>query len=282
MFLINSGQAQGPAPTKKKTETMNHANILLHKEFKSMFRDMCAVIGVQILYFFLMFQVISFFRFSGNTRDIGNTLMEWYTLGLFDHSYFVYPAMLAYYLYAGEKTSTMYVDLSLPARSDLYLRNKFLIITASMAISIVIVMVASFIYMPTEKPVGLYQVYIPNAHSVLDWVYRLVATPFLLLCLVCTAWGAAQVSQHHRFIAGLVALIASYVVYLLINATVLYDVIRFAYSAVTHILKAINSDSIDSTLYFKVYFSAKVIYVLSLGGLFYKTGMILFRKYSEI
>lgn len=116
----------------------------------------------------------------------------------------------------------------------------------------------------------------------LDGVYQLTALPFILLCLVCTIWGAAQTMQHHRLLIGISVLIIGYVAFQWIYESLLHDVIRYVEQAVTQILTTIHSESVDSRLHFKVYFTVKVMYVLCLGGLYYFVGVILFKKFSSI
>ncbi|MBN1292104.1 MAG: hypothetical protein JXB48_09725 [Candidatus Latescibacteria bacterium] len=135
---------------KAKITTMKQTIALFLKEFKNMCPEICAIFVVQIGYFFVMFSIISFFRFSGHPQNMAQSSMERYILGLFDMSFYLYPALLVYSLYIEERTGTVYLAYFLPAGRSMYLQIKFLIAAAFMALSIAVVTVTAYIYLPPD------------------------------------------------------------------------------------------------------------------------------------
>ncbi|MBA7570553.1 hypothetical protein ES708_12305 [subsurface metagenome] len=180
---------------------------LYMNELRNMKRGLLIILAIIIGYILLVsiypFQLLSYLPVSA------------FLLGLGMKLFYLFPVLFAYSLYMEEKNRHLSQAGSPLEQARIHIGVKYFIIVDAMIVMTVIIFLHAMLMMsdvlPHPKTSGHAQTQDPRV--IISSLCSMFNGPFILVSLVCTAWGVMKTVKRFRILFGLAVMAVGWLLY---------------------------------------------------------------------
>ncbi|MBA7570552.1 hypothetical protein ES708_12304 [subsurface metagenome] len=161
------------------------------------------IIGYMILVSIYPFQLLSSLPVSSFLLRLGMKL------------FYLFPILFAFSLYKEEKNQPLYQADSLKVQKSKQLLFKYFVLVDAMILMTLIVFLHNMLMMSgiLPYPDTINNAAIGDIRVLFSAILHIFSTPFILLSLVCTAWGVMQKVKRFKVLFGLAVMAAGWLLY---------------------------------------------------------------------